>query len=193
VIEPHEQYVEAGGGVRLFCRSVGAGTELVVVHGGPGFSMQYLADDLAPLARRYRVLFYYQLWYRPFFADSAALARSKGDLCFGPPAALANKVHAVDRHTVASLGAYDWAAPLRSVNAPALVLYGSGDVIAADSAREWAMALANARLLMLPGVGHFPYLEAPDAFFAAVDTFVDGTAGAPWRPAAPSPRRKTSS
>lgn len=65
---------------------------------------------------------FYRLWYRPFFSDSAALDRSKGDFCFGTPAALANKIAAVDRHTIASLGEYDWREPLRGVAAPTLVL-----------------------------------------------------------------------
>src|SRR6185436_1739926 len=33
---------------------------LVVLHGGPGFSMDYLADDLAPLAQRHTLLCYDQ-------------------------------------------------------------------------------------------------------------------------------------
>lgn len=117
---------------------------------------------------------YYRLWYGPFFADRTALSRSKGDFCFGTPAALANKIAGVDRYTVASLGEYDWRLPLRAVTAPALVLHGSADVISVGSAREWAAALADARLLLLHGTGHFPYLEAPEAFFAALDEFVSG-------------------
>src|SRR5262245_20869339 len=54
-------YVDAGDDVQLFYRMVGIGSEtLVVLHGGPGFSMEYLADDLAPLAQRHTLLFYDQ-------------------------------------------------------------------------------------------------------------------------------------
>jgi len=45
----------------------------------------------------------------------------------------------------------------------------------AAGGREWAAALPNARLLLLEGVGHFPYLEAPASFFTAVDTFLRGS------------------
>lgn len=117
---------------------------------------------------------YYGIWYRPFYGDPAAIGRTKGDFCAGTPAALKNKIDGVDRHTVASLGEYDWRLPLRAVSAPTLVLHGTLDVISVDSAREWAAALGNARLLLLQGVGHFPYLEAPEAFFSAVDAFVQG-------------------
>ncbi len=61
VPSPNEGYVDAGAGVRLFYRIVGSGTDTVVVlHGGPGFSMEYLAADLEPLAARHVLLFYDQ-------------------------------------------------------------------------------------------------------------------------------------
>ena len=54
-------YVDAGGGVRLFYRMVGTGGDTVVVlHGGPGFTMDYFADDLSPLAQRHTLIFYDQ-------------------------------------------------------------------------------------------------------------------------------------
>ncbi len=54
-------YVDAGGGVRLFYRILGAGADTVVVlHGGPGFSMSYLLPDLEPLAAQHVLVFYDQ-------------------------------------------------------------------------------------------------------------------------------------
>jgi proline iminopeptidase len=58
------------------------------------------------------------------------------------------------------------------VHAPTLVIHGAADPIPVASAAEWATALPNARLLRMPGVGHFPYLEAPQSFFDAVERFV---------------------
>ena len=56
-----EGYVDAGSGVRLFYRTVGRGRDTVVVlHGGPGFSLSYLAPDLEPLTARHTLLFYDQ-------------------------------------------------------------------------------------------------------------------------------------
>lgn len=56
-----EGYVAGDDSVRLFYRAVGAGRDTVVVlHGGPGFSMDYLAGDLEPLAARHVLLFYDQ-------------------------------------------------------------------------------------------------------------------------------------
>jgi hypothetical protein len=46
-----QSFVDAGPGVQLFYRVDGSGSRTVVVlHGGPGFSHDYLADDLLPLA-----------------------------------------------------------------------------------------------------------------------------------------------
>ena len=56
-----EGYVDAGGGVRLFFRLMGSGEDtLVVIHGGPGFSMDYFLEDLRPLAAHQVLLFYDQ-------------------------------------------------------------------------------------------------------------------------------------
>jgi len=117
---------------------------------------------------------YYETWFTPFFADAAAMRRSKGDFCSGGADSLKNKIASVDRFVLQSLGDYDWRAGLKNVQAPALVIHGEADPIPAASAAEWAAALPNARLLLMQGAGHFPYLEAPDAFYAAVERFVRG-------------------
>jgi proline iminopeptidase len=117
---------------------------------------------------------YYETWFTPFFADPSAMRLSKGDFCAGTADSLRNKVASVDRFVVQSLADYDWRAALNGVQAPALVVHGTADPIPVASAAEWAAALPNARLLRMEGVGHFPYLEAPQAFFAAVEHFVRG-------------------
>jgi proline iminopeptidase len=294
--------VDAGDGVRLFYRVLGAARDtIVVLHGGPGFSLAYLADDLLPLAARHTLVLYdqrgagrstlvrdsaalagerfaedleavrrhfglarvtllghswgaavaalyairhperveglllvgavpptraglaqafagigarrdsagtrrlrearaawlaepgdaaacrayYTEWFHPFFPDPSMLRRTRGDFCAGTPEALRNKVASVDRFTFASLGDYDWRPALRGVTARTLVLQGTADVFPPSSARAWAAAMPDARMLLLDGVGHFPYLEAPDRFGAAVDAFLAGgwppgaVAGAP--------------
>jgi pimeloyl-ACP methyl ester carboxylesterase len=52
---------------------------------------------------------------------------------------------------------------------PALVVAGTLDRVTLPSGARWlADALPAGRLLSLPGVGHFPHLEAPDRVAAAV-------------------------
>lgn len=119
-------------------------------------------------------LAYYRLWFRPFFVDSTALQRSRGDFCAGTTESRRNKLFAVDRFTMASLGDWDWRASMKTFPARTLVIHGTVDPIPLASAEEWAATLPNARLLALPSVGHFPYLEVPDAFFSAVNIFLAG-------------------
>ena len=118
---------------------------------------------------------YYVLWFGPFFVDPTALRRSRGDFCAGTPASRRNKIVSVDRYVAASLGSWDWRPALRRVNAPTLIIHGTADPLPVASAREWAAALPDARLLLFQGVGHFPYLEKPDAFFTAVDSYLRGS------------------
>lgn len=117
---------------------------------------------------------YYALWFEPFVADRAAFSRSKGDFCAGSPESLRNKINSVDRYTAASLGDWDWRSSLREMDAPTLVIHGTVDPLPLAGAREWSRALPNARMLELNGIGHFPYLEAPDVFFTSVDHFLRG-------------------
>lgn len=126
---------------------------------------------------------FYETWYVPFFVDPGAMRRSKGDFCAGGADSLKNKIANVDRIVLASLGNYDWRPALKQVRAPTLVIHGAADPIPAVGAVEWAATLPAARLLLMPGVGHFPYLEAPTPFFDAVDRFVRGD----WPPEARAP------
>ena len=116
---------------------------------------------------------YYQLWFTPFFGESNAASRMKGNVCAGSPESLKNKPN-IDRSTFASLGNWDWTPSLRGVRVPTLIIQGELDPLPIASAREWAAAMPDARLLALKGVGHFPYVETPEVFFAAVDAFLAG-------------------
>lgn len=68
----------------------------------------------------------------------------------------------------------DWRVQVAQTPVPTLVIHGREDLIPLESSREWAATLPNARLLVLPEVGHFPHLEAPEAFFSAVAQFLAG-------------------
>ena len=56
-----EGYVTTDDGVRLFYKVVGQGaTTLVVVHGGPGNTMDSILPDFKPLAEQFRIIYYDQ-------------------------------------------------------------------------------------------------------------------------------------
>ena len=70
-----------------------------------------------------------------------------------------------------SLGDYDLVPALGSVRVPALVVHGREDPIPLASSQACARALA-ARLVVLEGCGHVPYVEQPEAVFGAAEAFL---------------------
>lgn len=73
-----------------------------------------------------------------------------------------------------SRGNWDWRPMLGQMTAPVLIIHGDKDPIPMASAEEWAAHLPEARLLAIHRAGHFPWLEQPDIFYPAVETFLDG-------------------
>lgn len=62
---------------------------------------------------------------------------------------------------------------LRHVKAPTLVVHGTADgLVPLAHARALAEAIPKGRLHELPGAGHYPMIEAEDAFLAAVEAFM---------------------
>lgn len=70
-----------------------------------------------------------------------------------------------------SLGDFDLRPRLPALHLPALVLHGEDDPIPIETAATLA-ALLGAPLHRMPASGHVPYVEAPDAFFRALDPFL---------------------
>ena len=55
-----DSFARSGAGIELYCRTVGEGQPLVVVHGGPDFDHTYLLPDFDRLAAGYRLVYYDQ-------------------------------------------------------------------------------------------------------------------------------------
>lgn len=70
-----------------------------------------------------------------------------------------------------SLGDFDFRPEVAQLSVPALVVHGEDDPIPVDTAAELA-TLLNAGLIRIPECGHVPYVEAPEAFVAALDPFL---------------------
>lgn len=113
------------------------------------------------------------LFFRPFFVDTTGATLRRVDFC-GDSAASRRNSLLVNRYAWASLGAYDWRPAMEQVTAPTLIIHGGREVIPQEYAREWAATMPNARLLIMPGLGHFLYVEDPVRFFSAVDVFLAG-------------------
>ncbi len=61
-----------------------------------------------------------------------------------------------------SSAGFDLIPKLRELQMPTLVLHGQDDFIPIELAARVAEALPRALLRVLPGCGHFAYLEAPE-------------------------------
>ncbi|MGH7589411.1 MAG: alpha/beta fold hydrolase [Gemmatimonadota bacterium] len=106
------------------------------------------------------------------FADPERAAEVP-DVC-GYPNEWADNLGPLFRALMGSFGDYDWRAGLGSLDVPRLVIHGAADAFPVEGSREWVEGHPNARLIVLEDAGHFPFIERPDAFFPAVDAFLDG-------------------
>jgi len=58
---------------------------------------------------------------------------------------------------------------------PILIIHGVKDRHAPyGGAREWAIGLPDARLVTIHDAAHMPWIEAPDAVFNSIATFLGG-------------------
>ena len=70
---PSEEVFVKADGAQLFCRVFGQGKPIVVIHGGPGLTQDYLLPPMARLKENNRVIFY----------DQRACGRSTGEINAG--------------------------------------------------------------------------------------------------------------
>ncbi|GAC1347522.1 MAG: alpha/beta hydrolase [Ktedonobacteraceae bacterium] len=68
----------------------------------------------------------------------------------------------------------DWRPGAASIKASTLVVHGIDDLVPLASSREWAAVIPDSRLFTIAGAGHYPWLEAPEIFFPAVEQFLAG-------------------
>src|SRR5688500_3837123 len=75
-----EGYIKADKGVQLYYRVLGSGSApIVLLHGGPGLTSDYLADDLVTMARNHSLFVYDQrgIGRSTLVTDSPALAAQR--------------------------------------------------------------------------------------------------------------------
>lgn len=103
-------------------------------------------------------------------ANPAALAGMKSNPCEHENEWPRNLIAFIQMHK--PIGTYDWRTKAASITAPVLVIHGLEDLIPLESSREWAESIPNAQLATIGGAGHYPHLETPEAFFAAINQFL---------------------
>ena len=62
---------------------------------------------------------------------------------------------------------------LHRITVPTQLLWGAEDrVVPPDYGRRFAAAIPGAQFSLIEGAGHYPHIEKPEAFAAALDQFV---------------------
>lgn len=67
---------------------------------------------------------------------------------------------------------YDPLPSLKQLNIPTLIIHGEYDFVPLDCAVHIAESISGARLMVLPAVGHFSYIEATAVVHQAINTFM---------------------
>ncbi len=119
-----------------------------------------------------RVAEYFRIFLRPYFGArdlSGALDFAFDTLGF-------QKLNATSSAVRADLGEWDITDALRTIDQPILLVYGGQSIFRPGAAESMHAALPNARLEILPSVGHFPFLEDPAVFASLVAGFLEGSA-----------------
>lgn len=118
---------------------------------------------------------FFALYLPQFFAAPDGLTRRRGSSCDGPAESVRN-YFVVNDATFASLGDWDLRPQLARLRMPALVIEGEQSIPSTvESARIFARTLPDAELLLVPKAGHYPQVEQPGPFFAAVRRFLSPT------------------
>jgi pimeloyl-ACP methyl ester carboxylesterase len=73
-----------------------------------------------------------------------------------------------------AVGGVDLRPELGRVTCPVLVLYGSRDAVMVAGGKMHARDLPSAEVVVLPDIGHEPFIEAPDETFARMRSFLAG-------------------
>ncbi len=99
--------------------------------------------------------------------------RLRREMCDAPPAALraGPRVNVIIPNSLRGLTLRD---TIVAVSVPALVLQGTGDSASTKGARQWALWLPDARVMMLPPPALFPWLGDATRFRDAARTFLEG-------------------
>jgi len=111
---------------------------------------------------------YYRMFFRVFFRDPSLSEQLQLGIT---ERWLVNSAVTGDR-IWASIGEYDIHESLARIQAPTLIVHGTYSVISMQGAEAIAARIPRSRLVALQDVGHFPYIEAPLAFGAAIKAFV---------------------
>lgn len=105
--------------------------------------------------------------YRPFFRDPETTA----ELDWGFTPITAANVLDYEERLMGTLGSMDPVGTLGRVECPTLVVHGEADPIPWEFGKFIADRIPGAKLVVIPGASHFPFVEDRAAFQRAVEEF----------------------
>lgn len=91
--------------------------------------------------------------------------------CDIPPAAIRNRP-VIEAAVLASLGTWDLRPTLQKLSMPTLVIEGDRTNVPLEATREFAAALPNSRLVLIPNAGHEFFVDQPKLFRQTVEHFM---------------------
>jgi len=188
-----EGYVDAHG-VFIYYKSFGCGPPLLVLHGGPGASHDYLLPHLVPLARRNRLVFIdergggkspklenpAQYTVETMVEDIEAVYQNRPDANYDPNSD-GNFAWDVYREMWGSHGEFvidgnmtsvEYADRVTSIKVPTLITVGDHDECDPSLARDMNALIPGSKLVVFPKSGHMTFVDQPDLFIEAVQSFL---------------------
>ena len=114
---------------------------------------------------------YYALEARYYYPTQVHARRMWGDVCNSIQANMLNPYIGYMGTTIKKINIIP---ELAKVKASVLVLAGDQDYKPFGAFEEWKESFPNSAIVRFRGSGHFPHVDDPDLFFAAVEQFLTG-------------------
>jgi proline iminopeptidase len=116
---------------------------------------------------------YWEAYFKIIFYDSTNITSFRSEY-YKFPNEMPDNVIFQFGGILGSIGEWDWRELAKGMKVPVLTIHGDHDTIPMEGAREWAASLPNARLLEVTKAGHLPFVERPEVFYPAVESFLNG-------------------
>jgi pimeloyl-[acyl-carrier protein] methyl ester esterase len=113
-------------------------------------------------------------FYKKMFIDGELNERLSGQI-FSEGDKIVLPARQAARQALRGLATTDLRSELAFVDVPVLLIHGGGDSICLPSASQYmAEHLSNARLEIIEGAGHAPFMSRPGVFAGILTEFMDG-------------------
>lgn len=130
---------------------------------------QFAASDAFNDSSAAALTAYFRLLFKPMFADTSLV----DSLTLKFPADYATRMKAL-RHLNMdpTLRRYDLNEGLRDLRRQALIIAGDHDIVPLEAFEQIHRDLSGSRFVIIKNCGHFPFVEKPKEFDAAVESFL---------------------